>query len=287
MVFEVNMKLFILIIAALFSTTVFSDELAEKMSCDSVLSLKSASSVDKCLPWLKFANAGVDAEKKAVANMDYAQALQYADKSSEAEYFLLQATKEAVATKNTLIVGVASEVLARYYYGRKEYVKAHEPLQKAIDSYASKLGLTDASTINSTALLADINRLEGNYRGAIEIADKALLSIPEGSRNKLAVSSNLYNIRALSNEKIGNAKIALPDYILAAQIMEKFDHSSAINMWKNVRSFLLDFDLTKDVSAVDQRISVLTEMTMVQRGKRQVQLSPRVSLEIGHSSIKE
>jgi hypothetical protein len=101
----------------------------------------------------------------------------------------------------------------------------------------------------------------------------------------LAVSAHLHNVRALSNEKLGNYKNVSSDYLHAAQIMEKIDVSSSIVFWKNLKSFLVEQNLTSDTSAVDKRITLLENV--VKNEKWQEQLAPRVSLEISKSSVKQ
>jgi len=259
----------------------------EKIDCDNALLIKNVSPVEKCLSWLKYSSGGLDTEIKALAILDYVQALQNSGKLDEIESLLEQAANDAALTNNLLIIATSSEALARYYYGKKIYKKSLVPLQRAIDNYTSKLGPGHALTIHSLALSADINRLEERYTDSIEIVTRVLLSIGGSSEDNLLVSAKLYNIRALSNEKSGNTKTALNDYLIAAEIMEKVDIDSSIIIWKNIRSFLLETSFTKDTSAVDKRIRFLSGVDTTQSKKWQEQLAPRNFLEISNSSVKQ
>jgi tetratricopeptide (TPR) repeat protein len=281
------MKLLFLFVFLTFHIAGFSQSPVDRIVCDTALRLKEKSSLEKCFLWLESSQSGVDAQSKAAANMDYAQALQYAGKPVEAEYFLVQATREAILSNDELLIAISSEALARYYYNEKKYNKILLPLQSAIDNYTSKLGRNHTLTINSSALVADVDRLNGNYSDAIEVSTRILQSITEDSLSKLSISAHLYNIRALSNEKLGHTNAALSDYILAAQTMEKIDRSSSLVMWKNVKSFLMDSKLTEDTSAIDKRILFLSEFDMAQNNKQKEQLAPRISLEISNSSVKQ
>lgn len=281
------MKKIIYTIVALASVSGFAAENDSKSICDTAIIGKDVAAPEKCSSWLNQATSGEVIEGKAVANLDYADALMLADRTDEANTFYQKAYDYSIKTGKVLAIATTSEALARYYYHKKQYSKTLKFLEIAIKNNTLTFGVNNLITVNAIALQADVKRLEKDYQGALVDANLALSLIPKGMNSKLKVVPNLYNIRALSTEKLGHFKEAFSDYLQAAQLMEKFNATESIIIWKNFRAALQDHGITENLSLTEERIQFLADIENNSQSGMNKQLSPNVSLTFNDSSVKQ
>jgi tetratricopeptide (TPR) repeat protein len=256
----------------------------EKTRCDAEITGSSPAAVPLCRSWLDLALTGTSPDEKASAELDYATALEASGRAGEALRHCEQASQWAQLSQSPLAIAMTSGALVRHYYQAKDFARMMPVADQAIDSHGKLLGRSHPTSLALIALRADARRLSGDPQGALADADAALASASDSNPGHTEVMAQLLNIRALSLDKTGQAKAALPEYLRAAKLMEKVNAGAAVTLWRNVRSAWTEATPGADTTAIDERIAFLMRQASGQN--QDSALAPNVSLAFDDASVK-
>jgi tetratricopeptide (TPR) repeat protein len=257
---------------------------AEKANCDAAIASSGPAAAARCKAWLDVALTGTQPDEKASAELDYATALQASGQTREALPNYEQASHWAQASKSTWAIAMTSGALARHHYNAKDFARVSPAVDVAINSHVKLFGNNHPASLALIAVRADAKRLIGDPHGALADADAALASATDVNSDHTEVMAQLLNIRALSLDKTGQAKAALPEYLRAAKLMEKVNAGAAVTLWRNVRSAWTDASPGADTTAIDERIAFLMRQAIGQN--QGSALAPNVSLAFDDASVK-
>lgn len=246
------------IILVLFLVNCISAHADEREDCHMAIVSKAKLVTSVCSNFLSRATEENGAEIISVANLYFAKSLMISGEKSEAEKYFRDAFDEAMKSKIPIAIAITSDELGRYYLNDKIYAKALVPLEVAVEYNANIFGSTHLITLESQTRVAGVKQSLNDYQGAIKVADLALHGIPRSESSRFVFVPNLYFIRALSLEKIGDIKNALQAYITSAQLMEGFDIPTSIVIWKRIKSTILENNLSSDIEVIDRRLDMLS-----------------------------
>lgn len=246
------------ILFVLFLVSFISAHADEREDCHLAIVSKAKLATTVCSSFLRRATEANDAEMISAANLYFAKSLVISERESEAEKYFIEAFDEAKKLKILVAIAVTSDELGRYYLNQKIYDKALAPLEVATEYNTYVFGRRHLITLESLTRLAGVKHTLNDYQGAIKAVDLALQEIPRGENGKFVLVPNLYFIRALSLEKNGDIKNALPAYITSAQLMEGFDIAASIVIWNRIKATLLENKLSSELGAIDRKIGMLS-----------------------------